>query len=93
MVYDNVHVDDGAVFRDVPDFVMGEEKDNVSANSGTYFSLRQPIEFLGHCRYPKLTEDLIVHELSVLHDGLFGLRVNNLVAHFLDVYTVEDAIG
>ena len=92
MVYDNSRVGDGAVFGDMPDFSMGEKKDSVSANSGTYFSLRQPIEFLGHCRYPKWTEDLIIHELGVLCDGLFGYRVNNPVAHFLDANTVEDAI-
>jgi hypothetical protein len=50
------------------------------------------MEFLGHCRYPKWTEE-IVHELGVLHDGLFGHRVNDPVAHFLDIDTVEDAIG
>ncbi len=51
MVYDNARVGDGAVFGDAPDFVMGEKKDSVSANTGTFFSLRQPMEFLGHCRY------------------------------------------
>ncbi len=50
------------------------------------------MEFLGHHRYPKWTEDWIVHELGVLCDGLFGNRVNNPVAHFLDANTVEDAI-
>ncbi len=34
-----------------------------------------------------------MHELGVLHDGLFGHRVNDPVAHFLDIDTVEDAIG
>jgi hypothetical protein len=33
-----------------------------------------------------------VHELGVLCDGLFGHGVNNPVAYFLDVNTVEDAI-
>ncbi len=92
-VYDNVRVGDSAVFGDAPDFVMGEEKDSVNANGGTYFSLCQPMELLGHCRYPKWTEDWIVHELGVLCDGLFGHRVNYPVEHFLDVYTVENAIG
>ncbi len=71
---------------------MEEKNECVSANSGTYFSLRKPMEFLGHRRYPKWIEDWIVHELGVLHDGLFGHGVNNLVAYFLDVDTVEDAI-
>ncbi len=93
MVYDNACIGDGAVFGDAPDFVMGEKKDSVSANSGTFFSLCQPMEFLGHCRYPKWTEDWILHELGVLCDGLFGHGVNNPVAHFLDIDTVEDAIG
>jgi hypothetical protein len=35
MDYDNVHLGDGAVFGDAPDFIMGEKKDSVSANSGT----------------------------------------------------------
>ncbi len=69
------------------------KKDSVSANSGTFFSLRQPMEFLGHCRYPKWTEDWIVHELGVLYDCLFGHGVNHPVAHFLGIDTVEDAIG
>ncbi len=47
----------------------------------------------GHCRYPKWTEDWFVHELGVLCDGLFGHGVNNPIAHFLNVDTVEDAIG
>ncbi len=68
---------------------MGEIKDSVSANSGTFFSLRQPMEFLGHHEYPKWTEDWSVHEL----DGFFGQGVNNPIAHFLNVDTVEDAIG
>jgi hypothetical protein len=34
-----------------------------------------------------------MHELGILCDCLFGHGVNNLVAHFLDVDTVEDAIG
>jgi hypothetical protein len=92
MVYDNVHVGDGAVFGDAPDFAMGEKKDSVSANSGTYFALHQPMEFLGHCRYPTWAEDWIVHELGVLRDGLFGHGLNNPVAYFLDINTVEDAI-
>ncbi len=83
MVYDNACMGDGAVFGDAPDFITGEKKDNVSANSGTYFSLRQPMEYLGHCRYPKWTEDWIVHELGVLCDGLFGSGMNNPVAYFL----------
>jgi hypothetical protein len=33
-----------------------------------------------------------MHELGVLRDGLFGHRVNNPVAYFLDINTVEDAI-
>jgi hypothetical protein len=87
-----VCVGDSAVFGDAPDFVRGEKKDSVSSNSGTFFSLCQPMEFLGHRRYPKWTEDWIVHELGVLYDGLFGYRMNDLVAHFLNVDTVEDAI-
>ncbi len=93
MVYYHARVDNGAVFGDAPDFVMGEKKDSVSGNSGTFLSLCQPMEFLGHCRYPKWTKDWIVHELGVLCDGLFGHRVNDPIAHFLDVNTVEDAIG
>jgi hypothetical protein len=92
MVYDNARVDDGAIFGDVPDFVMGVKKDSVSANSGTYFSLHQPMEFLGHRRYPKWTKDRIVHELGVLCDGLVGHGVNDPVAYFLNVNTVEDSI-
>jgi hypothetical protein len=92
MVNENACVGDGAVFGDAPDFVMGEKKDSVSANSGTYFFLRQPMKFLGHCRYPKWTEDWIMHELDVLSDGLFGDGVNNPFAYFLDIDTVEDAI-
>jgi hypothetical protein len=92
MVYDNAHVGDCAVFGDAPDFIRGEKKDSVSSNSGTYFSLCQPMEFLGHPRFPKWTEDWIVHELGILCDGLFGNGVNDPVAHFLDVNTVEDAI-
>jgi hypothetical protein len=49
------------------------------------------MEFLGYCRYPKWTLDWIVHELGELCDGLFGHGVNN--PHFLDVDTVENAIG
>ncbi len=51
------------------------------------------MEFLGHCRYPKWTEDWIVHKIGVLCDGLFGHRVSDSVAHFLDDDTVENAIG
>jgi hypothetical protein len=43
MVYDNVHIGGGAVFGVEPDFIMGEKQDNVSANSGTFFSLCQPM--------------------------------------------------
>ncbi len=93
MVYDNARVGDCAVFEDVPDFVREEKKDSVSSNSGTYFSLRQPMESLGHRRYPKWTEEWIVHELGVLCDGLFSYGVNDPAAHFLDVDTVEDAVG
>jgi hypothetical protein len=50
------------------------------------------MEFLGHPRYPKWTEDWIVHELGVLHDGLFCHGVNNPIAYFLDIDTVEDEI-
>ncbi len=71
---------------------MREKKDSVSANSGTFFSLPQPMEVLGHRRYPKWTEDWVVHELGVFCDGLFGHGVNNPVAHFLNVDTVEDVI-
>jgi hypothetical protein len=74
-------------------FFMREKKDNVSGNSGTFLSLRQPMEFLGHFRYPKWTEDWIVHELGVLCDGLFGHRVKDPVAHFLNVNTVDNVIG
>jgi hypothetical protein len=42
---------------------------------------------------PKWTEDWIMHELGVLCDSLFGYRVNDPVAHFLDVNNVEAAIG
>ncbi len=93
MVYDNARIGDSAVFGDAPDFVMGEKKDSVSANSGTFFSLRQPMEFLGYCRYPKLTADWIMHELGVLCDGFFGHKGNNPIVYFLGVDTVEDAIG
>ncbi len=93
MVYDNAHIGDCAVFGDAPDFARGEKKDSVSSNIGTYSYLRQPMEFLGHCRYPKWTEDWIVHYLGVFHDGLSGYEVDNPVAHFLDVDTVEDVIG
>ncbi len=72
---------------------MGEKKDSVSGNSGTFLCLRQHMEFLGHCRYPKWTEDLIIHELGVLCDGFFGHGVNNPVAHFLNVDSVENVIG
>jgi hypothetical protein len=51
------------------------------------------MKFLGHVRYPKWFEGQIVHELGVLHDGLFGHGVDATVAHFLDVDTVENAIG
>jgi hypothetical protein len=87
--YENAYVGNGAVFVDAPDFVIGEKEDRVIANSGTFFSLRQPMEFFGHCRYPKWTEDWIVHDLGVLCDGLAGHGVNDPIAHFLDVNTVE----
>jgi hypothetical protein len=93
MVYDSARVGDCAVFGDAPDFVRREKKDSVSSNSGTYLSLHQLMEFLGHRRFLKQTEDWIVHELVVLCDGLFGYGVNDPVAHFLDADTVEDAIG
>jgi hypothetical protein len=93
MVYDNAGVGDGAVFGDVPDFVMGEKQDSVSASSDTFFSLRQLMEFLGYCRYPKWTEDWILHELGVLCDGFFDHGVNNPAAHLLRINTAEDAIG
>ncbi len=93
MVYDNACVGDSAVFGDAPDFVMGKKKDIVSANSATFFSLRQPMQFLGHRRYPKWTEDWIVHELGVLCDGLLDYGMNNPIAYFLVIDTVEDAIG
>jgi hypothetical protein len=67
---------------------MGDKKNSVSGNSGTFFSLCQPMKFLGHCRHPKWTEDQIVHELGVLCDGLFGHGVDNTIAHFLNVDTV-----
>jgi hypothetical protein len=51
------------------------------------------MEFLGHCRYPKWIEDWIFHELGVLGDGLFGHKVNDTIANFLDVNTVDNAIG
>jgi hypothetical protein len=92
MVYDNAGIGDIAVFGDAPDFVMGEKKDSVSANSGTFFSLHQPMEFLGYCRYPKWTKDWMVHELGVLCDDLIGHGVNDPIVHFLDVNTVEDVI-
>jgi hypothetical protein len=92
MVYDNSHVSDSAVFGDAPDLVMGEKKDSVSANSGTFLSLCQTMDFLGHCRYTQWTEDWIVDELGVLCDGLLGHGVSDPVAHFLDVDAVEDAI-
>jgi hypothetical protein len=53
MVYENARVGDGVVFGDAPDFIMGEKKDSVIANCGTFFSLHQPMEFLGHCSYLK----------------------------------------
>ncbi len=92
MVNYNAHVGNGAVLGDAPDFVMGEKKGSVSGNSDTLFSLRQCMKFLGYCRYPKWFEDRIIHELGVLCDGLFGYGVDNNVAHFLDVDTVEIAI-
>jgi hypothetical protein len=51
------------------------------------------MQFLGHRRYPKWTEDWIVHELGVLCDGLLDYGVNNPIAYFLVIDTVEDAIG
>jgi hypothetical protein len=93
MVYDNACVGNGAVFGVAPDFVMGEKKDSVSGNSGTFLSLCQPMEFLGYCRYPKWNEDWIVHELGVLCDGIFGHGMNDPIAHVLNVDTVENAIG
>ncbi len=50
------------------------------------------MKFLEHCRYPKWTEDQIVHELGVF-DGLFDHGVEDTVAHFLDVNTMENRIG
>jgi hypothetical protein len=37
MVNDNPRVDASAVLGDAPDFFMGEKKDSVSGNSGTFF--------------------------------------------------------
>jgi hypothetical protein len=51
------------------------------------------MKFLGHFRYPKWTEDRIVHELGVFCDCLFGHRVDNTIPHFLDVDSVENATG
>ncbi len=93
MVNYNVSVGDGAVLGDTSDFIIREKKDSVSGNSDTFFSLRQPMKFLGHCRYPKWFEDQIVHELGVLCDGLFGHGVDHTVAHFVDVDIVENTIG
>jgi hypothetical protein len=64
---------------------MRKKKDIVSGKGYTFFSLRQPMEFLGHCRHPKFFEIHIIHELGVLHDGLFGHRVDNTIANFFDV--------
>ncbi len=88
----NAHVGDSAVLGDTSDFVMGEKKDSVSGNSNSFFSLHQPMKFLGHCKHPKFFEIWIVHELGVLRDGLFGHGVDNTVAHFLDVDNVVNAI-
>ncbi len=44
-------------------------------------------------QYPKWTEDWIINVLGVLCEGHFGHRVNNLVAHFLDVDPAENGIG
>jgi hypothetical protein len=92
MVNYNAGVGDGAVLGDAPDFIMGEKKDSGSGNSDTFFSLHQPMKFLGCCRYPKWFEDWIVHELGVLCDGLFGHWVDDMIAHFLGVDTVENTI-
>ncbi len=89
----NAHLGDSAVLGDAPDFVMGEKKECVSGNSDTFFSLHQPMKFLGHCRHPKWFEDQIIHEHGVLCDGLFGHRVDNIIAHFIDVHNVVNGIG
>ncbi len=89
----NAQVGDSAVLGDAPDFVVGENKDRGSGNSDTFFSLHQPMKFLGYCMYPKWFEDRIIHELGVLCDGLFSHGVDDTIVHFLNVDTVENAIG
>jgi hypothetical protein len=92
MVDYNAGAGDNMVLGDTPDFVMGEKKDSVSGNGDTFFSLCQPMKFLGHCRYPTFFEIWIVHELGVLCDGLFGHGMDNTIAHFLDDNDVVNAI-
>jgi hypothetical protein len=92
MVDYNACVGDSAVLGDTHDFVMGEKKDSVSGYGDTFFSLRQPMKFFGHCRLPKFFEIRIIHELGVLCDGLFGHGVDNIIAHFLDIDNVVNAI-
>jgi hypothetical protein len=43
MVDDNGCIGDSAVLGDAPDIVIGEKKDSVGGNSGTFFSLRQTL--------------------------------------------------
>ncbi len=50
------------------------------------------MKFLGHCRYQQWFEDRIV-QLGVLCDDLFGHGVDDTVAPFLDVNSVENVIG
>ncbi len=92
MVDYSAYIGDGVVLGDMPDFFMGEKKDSVSGNSDTFFSLRQPMKFLGHCRHPKFFEIQIVHELGVFCDGLFGHGVDDTIALFLDIDNMVNAI-
>ncbi len=71
---------------------MREKKDSVSGNGNTFFSLHQPMKFLGHCRHTKFFEIQIVYELGVLCDCLFSHGVDGTVAHFFDIENVVNCI-
>ncbi len=77
MVDDDARICDSAIVGDLPDFVVGEGKNSVSAFSYPQLFLGESMEFLAHRWYPEVFQVRIMLEFFVLCNGFFCHRMDN----------------
>jgi hypothetical protein len=85
MVNDNLCIRDSSIFWDATDFSMGKIENCVCANSDTFFSLEEGMQFFRHSRNPQVFQSWVVHELFVLGDCFFCDQMDNAIADLFNV--------